>query len=85
MTGASNVAFLFIVTERTVLMVSTPLVLTAGSRDSPTASRAPHKRGTLMLDAATGMVVRWDPFGELSSGRKLRLLLGSLIPAKWLV
>ena len=28
-----------------------------------------------MLEAATGMVVRWDPFGEFSSGCKLRLLL----------
>jgi uncharacterized iron-regulated membrane protein len=35
----------------------------------------PHKRGTLTLDARTGAVLRWEPFAELSRGRRLLSIL----------
>ena len=35
----------------------------------------PQKRGTLTLDRATGAVVKWEPFGSTSPGRRLRTIL----------
>jgi uncharacterized iron-regulated membrane protein len=33
----------------------------------------PQKRGTLTLNAATGSVVKWEPFSSLEGGRRLRM------------
>jgi len=35
----------------------------------------PQKRGQLVLDRATGEVVRWEPFSSYSRGRQLRSIL----------
>lgn len=35
----------------------------------------PQKRGTLTLNRKTGEVIRWEPFSDLSNGRKLRSIL----------
>jgi uncharacterized iron-regulated membrane protein len=35
----------------------------------------PHKRAQLTLDRKTGEVVRWEPFSQLTTGRKLRSFL----------
>lgn len=32
----------------------------------------PQKRGTLVLDRQTAQMVRWEPYGSLSAGRRLR-------------
>lgn len=34
-----------------------------------------QKRGTLTLNRKTGEVIRWEPFSDLSNGRKLRSIL----------
>jgi uncharacterized iron-regulated membrane protein len=35
----------------------------------------PQKRSTLTLNAATGEVIRWEPFSSLTPGRRLRSIL----------
>jgi uncharacterized iron-regulated membrane protein len=35
----------------------------------------PQKRATLTLDAATGAVLSWEPFGSLSPGRRARSIM----------
>jgi uncharacterized iron-regulated membrane protein len=35
----------------------------------------PQKRGQLVLDRATGAIVRWEPFSSYSRGRQLRSIL----------
>jgi uncharacterized iron-regulated membrane protein len=35
----------------------------------------PQKRGTLTLNRASGEVVRWEPYANLSAGRRLRTWL----------
>jgi len=35
----------------------------------------PHKRGTLTLAPTTGAMITWEPFSELSAGRRLRSFL----------
>jgi uncharacterized iron-regulated membrane protein len=58
------------ITVRLPASAQAPLTFTI---DRGTAGQPQH-RGTLTIDAATGDVVRWEPFGAQSVGRRVRSL-----------